>query len=125
MLRKLKGLYSSNTYDFNINWLISDLTETNYSLELIKETPARTWKYFTLAKFLAKGTSYYPVERDVKVNKSPGFEMEHLSLTKLSLKKLFKAGSLYSRESKHYVSFRGRFFQWKQQFLVSKQHVTR
>lgn len=42
MLRKQKCLYSNNTSDFNINWQISDLTETNYYLELIEETPART-----------------------------------------------------------------------------------
>lgn len=46
-LGKLKGLSSNHISDFNINWQISDLTETNFSLELIKETPARTWKYLT------------------------------------------------------------------------------
>ena len=86
-LGKLKGLYSNHISDFNINWQISDLTETNFSLELIKETPARTWKYLTLAKLWPKGISYKPVKSGVKVNVYPGFKMEHLLLTKLYLQK--------------------------------------
>lgn len=50
---------SNNISNFNVNWKISDLTETNFPLELIKGTPARTWKYFTLTKFWPKGISYF------------------------------------------------------------------
>lgn len=53
----------------------------------MKETPARTWEYLTPAEFWPKGISYYSVESGVKVNKYPGFEMYHLSLTKLYLQK--------------------------------------
>lgn len=87
LLGKLKGLYSNHISDFNINWQISDLTETIFSLELVKETPARTWKYLNPAKFWPKGISYCPIESSVKVSKHSGFEMEHLLLTKLYLQK--------------------------------------
>lgn len=85
-LGKLEDLYSNHVSDFNINKQIY-FAETNLSLELIKEISAKAWKYLTLATFWPKDISYNPVESGVKVNKYPGFEMEHLLVAKLCWQK--------------------------------------
>ncbi|AAA45738.1 polymerase [Heron hepatitis B virus] len=120
-LGKLTGLYQMKGCEFNPHWKIPDISATNFSQEIINECPSRNWKYLTPAKFWPKSISYLPVHSGVKP-KYPEFQQNHESLVNDYLNKLFEAGILYKRVSKHLVTFKGPYFTWEQKHLVPQQH---
>nr|AFY97702.1 polymerase [Parrot hepatitis B virus] len=119
-LGRLSGLYQMQGCEFNPNWKIPDITPTQFDLELVKECPSRSWKYLTPAKFWPKSISYYPREIGVK-SKYPDNQKEHEGLVREYLFKLYEAGILYRRVTKHVVTFKGVPYDWERKYLVSQQ----
>nr|CAC80817.1 polymerase [Stork hepatitis B virus] len=120
-LGKLSGLYQMKGCEFNPDWKIPDISRTHINTEIVNECPSRNWKYLTPAKFWPKSISYFPVHAGVKP-KYPEFQNCHESLVNDYLSKLFEAGILYKRVSKHLVTFKGPSFSWEQPYLVPQHH---
>nr|AAR89924.1 polymerase protein [Ross's goose hepatitis B virus] len=118
-LGKLSGLYQMKGCDFNPQWKVPDISDTHFKLDIINECPSRNWKYLTPAKFWPKSISYFPVHTGVKP-KYPDDVAGHEQIVGQYLTKLFEAGILYKRESKHLVTFKGTPYQWERQYLVNQ-----
>nr|WFP21467.1 P protein [Duck hepatitis B virus] len=119
-LGKLSGLYQMKGCTFNPEWKVPDISDTHFDLQVINECPSRNWKYLTPAKFWPKSISYFPVQAGVKA-KYPDNVMQHEAIVGKYLNRLYEAGILYKRISKHLVTFKGQPYNWELQYLV-KQH---
>nr|WDY73504.1 polymerase [Duck hepatitis B virus] len=119
-LGKLSGLYQMKGCTFNPEWKVPDISDTHIDLQVINECPSRNWKYLTPAKFWPKSISYFPVQAGVKA-KYPDHVMQHEAIVGKYLNRLYEAGILYKRISKHLVTFKGQPYNWELQYLV-KQH---
>nr|P30028.1 RecName: Full=Protein P; Includes: RecName: Full=DNA-directed DNA polymerase; Includes: RecName: Full=RNA-directed DNA polymerase; Includes: RecName: Full=Ribonuclease H [Duck hepatitis B virus strain China]AAA45745.1 polymerase [Duck hepatitis B virus] len=119
-LGKLSGLYQMKGCTFNPEWKVPDISDTHFDLQVLNECPSRNWKYLTPAKFWPKSISYFPVQAGVKA-KYPDNVMQHESIVGKYLTRLYEAGILYKRISKHLVTFKGQPYKWEHQYLV-KQH---
>nr|AAR89934.1 polymerase protein [Duck hepatitis B virus] len=120
-LGKLSGLYQMKGCTFNPEWKVPDISDTHFKSEIINECPSRNWKYLTPAKFWPKSISYFPVQAGVKP-KYPDNVMQHESIVGKYLTRLYEAGILYKRISKHLVTFKGQPYNWEQQYLVNQHH---
>ncbi|AAD21980.1 DNA-directed DNA polymerase [Snow goose hepatitis B virus] len=120
-LGKLSGLYQMKGCTFNPNWKVPDISDTHFDIDVTNECPSRNWKYLTPAKFWPKSISYFPIQAGVK-NKYPDNVMQHESIVGKYLSKLYEAGILYKRVSKHLVTFKGQPYNWERQYLVN-QHL--
>ncbi|AAA45748.1 polymerase [Ross's goose hepatitis B virus] len=118
-LGKLSGLYQMKGCEFNPQWKVPDISDTHFNLDIINECPSRNWKYLTPAKFWPKSISYFPAHSGVKP-KYPDDVAGHEQIVGQYLTKLFEAGILYKRESKHLVTFKGTPYQWERQYLVNQ-----
>nr|CAD29590.1 polymerase [Crane hepatitis B virus] len=118
-LGKLTGLYQMKGCTFNPHWKVPDISDTHFDTQIVNECPSRNWKYLTPAKFWPKSISYFPVHAGVKP-KYPDDVKSHESIVGKYLIKLFEAGILYKRVSKHLVTFKGKTYQWEQQYLVNQ-----
>nr|AFY97767.1 polymerase [Parrot hepatitis B virus] len=116
-LGKLSGLYQMKGCEFNPEWKVPDITQTQFDLDIINECPSRNWKYLTPAKFWPKSISYYPREIGVKP-KYPDNQKQHEAIVGIYLNKLYEAGILYKRNSKHIVTFKGKPYPWETKYLV-------
>lgn len=116
-LGKLSGLYQMKGCVFNPDWKIPDIIQTQFDLDILNECPSRNWKYLTPAKFWPKSISYYPREIGVKP-KYPDNQKEHEAIVERYLNKLYEAGILYKRNSKHLVTFKGKPYPWETKYLV-------
>nr|WDY73531.1 polymerase [Duck hepatitis B virus] len=119
-LGKLSGLYQMKGCTFNPDWKVPDISDTHFDLQITNECPSRNWKYLTPAKFWPKSISYFPVQAGVKP-KYPDNVMQHEAIVGKYLNRLYEAGILYKRISKHLVTFKGKPYHWELQYLV-KQH---
>nr|WDY73552.1 polymerase [Duck hepatitis B virus] len=119
-LGKLSGLYQMKGCTFNPEWKVPDISDTHFDLQVVNECPSRNWKYLTPAKFWPKSISYFPVRAGVKA-KYPDNVMQHEAIVGKYLNRLYEAGILYKRISKHLVTFKGKPYNWELQYLV-KQH---
>nr|WDY73549.1 polymerase [Duck hepatitis B virus] len=119
-LGKLSGLYQMKGCTFNPEWKVPDISDTHFDLQVVNECPSRNWKYLTPAKFWPKSISYFPVQAGVKA-KYPDNVMQHEAIVGKYLNRLYEAGILYKRISKHLVTFKGKPYNWELQYLV-KQH---
>nr|AXK47347.1 P [Duck hepatitis B virus] [Duck hepatitis B virus] len=117
---KLSGLYQMKGCSFNPEWKVPDISDTHFDLQVVNECPSRNWKYLTPAKFWPKSISYFPVQAGVKA-KYPDNVMQHEAIVGKYLNRLYEAGILYKRISKHLVTFKGKPYHWELQYLV-KQH---
>ncbi|AAR89944.1 polymerase protein [Sheldgoose hepatitis B virus] len=120
-LGKLSGLYQMKGCEFNPAWKVPELSDTHFNIDIKNECPSRNWKYLTPAKFWPKSISYFPVHAGVKP-KYPDNVMQHEQIVGKYLTRLYEAGILYKRISKHLVTFKGRPYPWEQQYLVN-QHL--
>nr|AAR89939.1 polymerase protein [Sheldgoose hepatitis B virus] len=120
-LGKLSGLYQMKGCEFNPEWKVPNLSDTHFKIDIKNECPSRNWKYLTPAKFWPKSISYFPVQVGVKP-KYPDNVMQHEAIVGKYLHRLYEAGILYKRVSKHLVTFKGQPYPWEQQYLVN-QHL--